>query len=80
MTEATGYGVDESGLKEANGPSPMQIEIYRRMTPEERLRAGIALCMAMRQLKRAAIRSMYPDWTNLEVNNEVKKAFLYAGD
>lgn len=80
MTEASDYGVDESVPMEADEPSPMQIEIYRRMTPEERLLAGVTLTRAMRRLKRAGIQAQHPDWTWRQVEEALIRAFLYAGD
>jgi hypothetical protein len=57
---------------------PIQKEIYRKMTPEQKLKVGLALYHSAFTLKRAAIEKQHPDWEEKQVLQAVKKAFLYA--
>lgn len=59
-------------------PDPRQMEILRRKTPAERLQIGLRLCAEARKIKAAALRTFHPDWTEEQVQQAVKKAFLYA--
>jgi hypothetical protein len=49
----------------------LQIERYRRMTPEERLRLGLELHEMVCQMSRAGIRSQHPHATPAEVEQEL---------
>jgi hypothetical protein len=55
-----------------------QIEIYRRMTPEQRIRTAMRLYSTARQIKAAALRAAHPDWDERRIAEEVREAFLYA--
>jgi len=57
---------------------PLQKEIYRRMTPEQKLKVWMALYHSAYMLKRAAIKKQHPDWEEKEILRAVKKAFLHA--
>jgi hypothetical protein len=57
---------------------PLQREIYRRMTPEQKLRVSIALHHAAWTLKIAAIKKLHPDWEEKQILQAVKKTFLHA--
>ncbi len=57
---------------------PLQREIYRRMTPEQKLRVSLSLYQAARALKMAAIKKLHPDWEEKQILQAVKKAFLHA--
>ncbi len=59
-------------------PSPEQIEIYRRMTPEQRYQAGRDLYWSARRLKASYLRHQHPEWTEAQVDDEVRRIFLYA--
>jgi hypothetical protein len=59
-------------------PSPEQIEILRRMTPEQRWHAAYRLYWTMRRHKAAFLRSQHPNWTDDKVENEVRSIFLHA--
>ena len=63
---------------EEDAPSPMQIEIYRRMTPERRLEIAEQLYWSARRLKAAWIRSLHPAWSEEQVEIEVKRIFTNA--
>jgi len=72
----------EADRKYADGKAPdlhpAQIEAYRRMTPEEKIKAGFRLYWQARKLKAAWLRQVNPDWTEREVNAEVCRIFLHS--
>ena len=51
-----------------------QIEAYRRMRPEERLRIGFELY----DMARAGVRHQHPDWDEEQVQREVARRFRLA--
>lgn len=56
----------------------VQFEIYRRMTPAQRWAAAERLYWAARALKAAYLRGLHPEWTEAEVQQAVKEAFMYV--
>ena len=58
--------------------SPEQIEIFRAMTGEQRLRLAEQLYWTARKLKLAGLRAQHPDWTEEQLNAEVRRIFLHA--
>ena len=64
----------------ADEPDPRQLEIYRKMTPQQRLRVASNLYWSARKLKAAGLRMLHPEWTEEQVARGVRDAFLYAGD
>lgn len=59
-------------------PSPMQIEIYRRMTPGRRLEVAEQLYWSGRRMKWAWLRAQHSDWTDEQVEAEVTRNFSHA--
>jgi hypothetical protein len=58
----------------------MQIEAYRRMTPQERLQISFRLYELTRTLVRQGVLHQHPDWTAKQVDEEVLRRFrLGAG-
>jgi hypothetical protein len=58
----------------------LQIEGYRRMTPQERLQVSYRLYQMACNLSRCGVRYQHPDWTELQVNQEVlRRLRLGAG-
>jgi hypothetical protein len=55
-----------------------QIDCYRRMTPEERVRIGFELYDLSRTLTRQGIRHQHPDWPAEQVEEEVNRRFRLA--
>jgi hypothetical protein len=55
----------------------VRIEIFRRMTPAQKLRAATRLYWSARQLKAAALRQAHPDWSSDRVEREARDAFLF---
>lgn len=58
----------------------LQIEGYRRMTPQERLQVGFRLYHLSRTLVQQGIKSQHPDWDRNQIAAEVSRRFrLGAG-
>lgn len=55
-----------------------QIEIYRLMSPSQKLRIALRLYYSAWQLKKAGLRLHHPDWTEKELQEKTKEIFLYA--
>jgi hypothetical protein len=58
--------------------SPEQIQIFRAMTGEQRLRLAEQLYWSARKLKLAGLRAQHPEWTEEQLNAEVRRIFLHA--
>jgi hypothetical protein len=55
-----------------------QIELYRLMSPSQKLRIALRLYYSAWQLKEAGLRLHHPDWTEKELQEKTKEIFLYA--
>lgn len=62
----------------ASSLTPEYIATLRRMTGQEKLKAAFALYWSARKLKAAALREQHPDWSEEQVQHEVKEIFLHA--
>jgi hypothetical protein len=64
-------------MSERNAPNPprsaeaMQNEIFRRMTPEQRLECAFRWTNTTLEFCRSGIRSQHPDWSPARVEREV---------
>jgi hypothetical protein len=58
--------------------SPEQFEALRRMTPQQRWRIAHRLYWTARYHKAAFLRHLHPDWSNQQVDDEVRRIFLHA--
>ena len=56
----------------------VQTEIYRRMTPQQRLEQALRMNRNMRKLMAIGFRDRNPGWTEAEVNRAVADQILYA--
>jgi hypothetical protein len=57
-----------------------QIEGYRRMAPRERLQVCFRLYKLTQTLVRQGVRHQHPEWTERQVDDEVRRRFrLGAG-
>ncbi len=54
----------------------IQLDIFRRMGPEGRLNAGIALSKTCRELLRAGVRSRHPDYDETQLRLAVIRLLL----
>jgi hypothetical protein len=66
------------GMLPDERPSPEQMEIYRKMSGAERLQQAEKLYWMAREIKRAGVRYLHPEWTEEQVEQEVRRIFLYA--
>jgi len=57
---------------------PEQKRIFEAMTPEQKLRAALALYRSARDLKAAGLRAQHPHWSEKEIEEKVREIFLYA--
>jgi len=57
-----------------------QREIFRTMTPQQRLRAAFRLYWSARQLKEASLRTFRPELSEEEIKATVRDFFLHARD
>jgi hypothetical protein len=55
-----------------------QIEIYKKMTPAERLQLAADFNSSARYFKEQCLRAQHPDWTAEQINSKVRELFLYA--
>jgi hypothetical protein len=60
--------------------SEKQRQIFRRMTPQQRLRVAFRLYWSARQLKEASLRTLHPELSEAEIHAKVREFFLYARD
>ncbi len=58
-------------------PEDPQVEIFRRMTPEQKLRAAERLYWSARELKAAGFRAQHPEWSEAQVEKAVRDVFLF---
>ena len=56
----------------------VQDQIYRSMSPAEKLRASMQMYWSSRKLKAAWLKGQHPDWTAEQVNKAVNEAFFDA--
>ncbi len=56
----------------------IQIEIFRKMTPEKKLRLSMSLYWSARRLKASWLRQQHPDWSEEQVEKEVTEIFKNA--
>jgi len=62
----------------SDAPSVEQIDLMRRLTPEERYRASRDLYWTLRRHKAAFLRACHPDWDGTRIEAEVRRIFLHA--
>lgn len=54
-----------------------QLEVFRRMSPAQRLNAAARLYWSARELKEAALRAAHQGWTEAQIQQAVRDAFLF---
>ena len=77
VARALGLGQSED-MDRFDAPSSEQLEIYRRMTQEQRWQAGRRLYWTLRRHKAAFLRQQHPEWTEAAVAAAVRRSFLHA--
>ena len=59
-------------------PGAEQIAALRAMSGQERLRLAESLYWSARRLKAAGVRAQHPDWTEAQINEQVRQIYLHA--
>jgi hypothetical protein len=57
---------------------PVQVEIFKKMTPEQKLRLSERLYFDARHLKAAWLHQLHPDWSDEQGESKVREIFLNA--
>jgi len=57
-----------------------QIDIYRNMPAGDKLALAAEFNQAARELKRCFLKMHHPEWSEQQLQREVKKIFLYASN
>lgn len=74
----------ESAKKPADGMTPdllpSQIEAYRRMTFQDKIRHFGNLRRQALKLKAVGVRLRHSDWSESEVDDEVRRIFAQSGN
>ena len=55
-----------------------QVEIYRTMTPQQRLEQALRMNRSMRELMAAGFRDRQPTWTETQIRRAVADRILHA--
>jgi Rv0078B-related antitoxin len=55
----------------------MQLSIYRAMTDEQRLRIAMEMSDCVKEIQKAGIRSLHPDWSEQQVIRELLRMTLW---
>ena len=61
-----------------NQQSEYQIEMYRRMTPQQKYDAVVELMNSACKKKMAYLASIHPDWSEEKIQEEIRKWHLHA--
>ena len=56
----------------------VRTEIFRKMTPAERIALAEQLWFEARHLKAASLRSIHPEWSEDQVMEKTREIFLRA--
>ena len=57
---------------------PVQVEIFKKMTAEDKLVTSMRLYHSAWELKTAVLRQQHPDWDESQVEAKVRDIFLNA--
>ncbi len=58
---------------------PVQVEAFRRMTPEQKLERVCELNRTGIRLRMEGLRMLNPDWSDARLEFEARRALLHAG-
>jgi hypothetical protein len=58
--------------------TPEYIATLRRMTGAQKLRKAFQLYWGARKVKAARIRQQHPDWSEAQVQQQVKEIFMHG--
>lgn len=65
-------------LKNDSSVDDIQNQIFSKMSFSEKWKAALQLREVAWAMKAAGVRSFHPDWSEQQVQEAVKKIFLYA--
>lgn len=57
---------------------PIQKNIFKSMTPEQKLKVALRLNYSAQELKAAGLRSLHPDWSEEKIRTKIREIFFYA--
>lgn len=60
--------------------SPEYLRALRKLTPSERWETARRLYWHAREIRAEVLRLKYPDWNEEEVQDEVRRLFMYADE
>lgn len=61
-----------------SAPDARQVEIYRRMTPSQRLKQAMQMNRQMRMLMDSGLRAMQPQLSSTERHREIARRIRHA--
>lgn len=56
----------------------IQMEIYKKMSPQKKLEIAFGLYNVAKELKTAGLRMIHKDWTEMQIKKEVTRIFINA--
>ncbi len=60
------------------GLHPEQVKILRRMSLQRRADLALGCIRSMGKLKRTALRSQHPDWSEEQIAAELRRSIMHA--
>ncbi len=51
---------------------------FKNFSPQKKLELSMQLYYSARELKRAALKHFHPDWSEEEIEKELRRIFMYA--
>ena len=70
--------MDVSDQESSKVADELRTEIYRTMSPAKKWQEWTRLRETAWKLKAAGLRALHPTWSDQDVENAVRKIFLYA--
>ncbi len=56
------------------------LDALRKLTPQQRWETARKLYWSARDLRASVLRSQHPEWSEDDIQAEVKRLFMYAAD
>jgi len=60
-------------------PDPLQVEIFRRMRPAERVAAALRMTRLVRTMILTRLRSEHPEWSEAQFTAELHRRYHERG-
>jgi hypothetical protein len=57
---------------------PMMVEVWRRMTPQQRLSKAFDMWKSARIIVSGSVRCQYPEWTKADVDRETARRLSHG--